>query len=137
MTISATVPTYRQLDPSGFFCPDGYLIEEGKAFEFDGEPNTQMEALNEPARKKLVTYYAKLDEGLSKLTDEQRHTYSEAQYQPKIGEATADARKASLIKGDGGIPLLGGTQTSGKSKIKEVKLPESEAVIRSFTAIKE
>jgi len=135
MSISATIPTYRQLNQHGFFCPDGYLIEEGVAFEFDGEPNEHMEALNEPAKMKLVKYYQKLDAGRLEVAERDRKLYTEADKQPSIGEATADARRISLEKNDGGIPLLGGTKN--KKTVKEVTLPQGDKVIKNFTSTKE
>lgn len=60
--ISNDRPAYRIRAEHGFFGPDGHLYEEGSALYFDGEPNEEMEALNDLARENLKTLWAKLDE---------------------------------------------------------------------------
>lgn len=110
MAISQTIPTYRQLNPKGFFCPEGYLIDEGEAFEFDGIPNEDMEPLNEAARKKLLAYLTILD-GAAKQAAEKngRQFISRTKnLDEMVFEASSDARRLELRKGDGGIPLMGG-----------------------------
>lgn len=58
-------PAYRILDPNGFYGPnDTLFIEDENGYAeiyFDGEPNDQMEPLNEPARQKMEIYLNKLD----------------------------------------------------------------------------
>lgn len=129
MSISSTVPTYRQLDPKGFFCPEGYLINEGEAFEFDGVPNEQMEALNEPARKKLMSFYKKLDDAAREVAEKNGRLFTgrSRDLDLQIAEATADARRVELRKGDGGIPLMGGT---GNSHVKRVTLDAAPRIQR-------
>jgi hypothetical protein len=123
MAISTTIPTYRQLNDKGFFSPQADLIPEGVAFEFDGEPNAQMEALNEPAKKKLEAFYKKLAICTKELAEKNGRTSVGVTHDVDvlIAEATADARRVELRKGDGGIPLMGGV---GKEKVKTVTLPE-------------
>ena len=56
-----TRPAYRVLEPAGFFSDNDTLYQEGDEIYFDGEPNEQLEPLNEVARTKLVAYIEKLD----------------------------------------------------------------------------
>lgn len=121
MALSESIPTYRQLNEKGFFCPEGYLIEVGEAFEFDGEPNDQMEPLNEPARKKLMSYFKKLDEEGRKYAEKHGRQYlgRAKTLDELVFEATADARRMELRKGDGGVPLMGG---KGDGVVKKVTL---------------
>lgn len=66
MFITNDRPAYRVLDPNGFFGPDDtlYTVDENgdpEVIYFDGEPNEQLEPLNELAKTKLNTYLEKLD----------------------------------------------------------------------------
>lgn len=61
MSISNDRPAYRILAVYGFYGPDDHLYGEGEEIYFDGEPNEEMEPLNESARVKLVAYLEKLD----------------------------------------------------------------------------
>jgi hypothetical protein len=46
---------------SSFFGPDDHLYGEGDCIVFDGEPNEEMEPLNEMAQERLNRFYEKLD----------------------------------------------------------------------------
>src|SRR4051812_46919107 len=54
-------PAYRILATHGFFGPDDNLYDEGECIYFDGEPNEEMEPLNEPAKANMTRYLDKLD----------------------------------------------------------------------------
>lgn len=131
MAISENVPTYRQLDPNGFFCPEGYLIMENEAFEFDGEPNENMEALNEPARKSLLGLYKKLDEAAKAAAEKHGRIFTSRarELDVLVAEATADARRIELRPGDGGIPLTS-ARVKGDVHVKKVDLEAAQPVIR-------
>ena len=59
--VSTDRPAYRILATAGFFGPDDTLYEEGQEIFFDGQPNEEMEPLNEAARVKLKAYLEMLD----------------------------------------------------------------------------
>lgn len=61
MSIDQTRAAYRVLEPSGFFSDNDTLYQEGDEIYFDGEPNEQLEPLNQLAKTRLVTYLEKLD----------------------------------------------------------------------------
>lgn len=74
MSIDNTRAAYRVLDPNGFYGPDDtlYLLDQnGDPAEiyFDGEPNEQLEPLNDLARERLNTHIEKLD-ALAKVAAE-------------------------------------------------------------------
>lgn len=131
MAISETIPTYRQLNRHGFFCPEAYIIEEGEAFEFDGEPNEHMEALNEPARSKLLEFYKKLDEAAEATAKKNGRAFTgrSRDLDVLISEATADARRVSTRDGDGGIPLMS-AKIKGDAHVKKVHLDSAEPILR-------
>lgn len=60
--IDNTRPAYRILSPNGFFGPDDHLYLEGEEIYFEGEPNEEMEPLNEAAQEKITALLARLDE---------------------------------------------------------------------------
>jgi hypothetical protein len=59
--IDPTRPAWRVLNPNGFFGPDDHLYPEGEEIYFEGEPNEELEPLNDSARQKLVSYLERLD----------------------------------------------------------------------------
>lgn len=128
MSISEIVPTYRQLNAKGFFTPDADLIAEGEAFEWDGVPNEDMEPLNEPARKKLVAYLTVLDAEAKKAAEKFGRTFISRtkNLDEMVFEASADARRLELRKGDGGVPLMGGR---GDGTARKVALDTAPRVI--------
>lgn len=130
MALSETVPTYRQLDPNGFFCEAGFLINEGEVFEYDGEPNPQMEAMNDPALDKLQEYYGKLEEGAREVAIKNGRAYVRQanDLSEMVAEATADARRVSTRPGDGGVPLMGGSNSN--VTIKKVIIDTAPPVFR-------
>ncbi len=61
MSIDNSRPAYRVLAVNGFFGPDDHLYELDQELYFDGEPNEELEPLNEIARQRLNQYLEKLD----------------------------------------------------------------------------
>lgn len=59
--IDNTRAAYRVLDPAGFYSDNDSLYPEGDEIYFDGEPNEQLEPLNELAKTRIHTYLEKLD----------------------------------------------------------------------------
>lgn len=60
-TPKSDTPMWRVLATAGFFGPDHTLYDEGMEIEYDGEPNEELEPLNQAAHDKLVVYLEKLD----------------------------------------------------------------------------
>jgi hypothetical protein len=54
-------PKWRVLATAGFFGPDDTLYEEGAEIWYDGEPNEELEPLNQAAHDKLISYLERLD----------------------------------------------------------------------------
>lgn len=66
MYIDPTRACYRVLAPNGFFGPDDtlYTVDvngDPAVIYYDGEPNEELEPLNELARERLTTFLEKLD----------------------------------------------------------------------------
>ncbi len=106
-SIDASRPAYRILSSTGFYGPDDHLYGEGAEIYFDGEPNEEMEPLNELARLKLVQF-------IEKLETESR-TIAEKLGKPFHG------RPRSL---DGGLQLATELQRSGMSIMQAPKIDQ-------------
>lgn len=61
ITKNTDIPIWRVLATAGFFGPDHTLYEEGSEVEYEGEPNEELEPLNQAAHDKLITYLETLD----------------------------------------------------------------------------
>lgn len=102
-------PIYRILSVAGFFGPDSHLYKEGEEIYFEGEPNEDMEPLNQPARERMEAFFNKLEEAAKQLAKKAGVPYTG---RPRTLEAAVElstlaARRASTINGDGGISLMG------------------------------
>ena len=91
-------PAYRILSVSGFFGPDDHLYEENSEVYFDGEPNEEMEPLNELARLAIIRHIEKLEKQARIIAE-------------KLGKPFA-GRPRNL---DGGLTLATELQRSGIS----------------------
>lgn len=61
MELDNTRPAFRILAVAGFYGPDDHLYQEGEEIYYEGEPNEEMEPLNQLARERMVVYLEKLD----------------------------------------------------------------------------
>jgi len=101
MSIDNTRPAFRILAASGFYGPDDHLYVEGDEIYYDGEPNEEMEPLNEAARTKMSAYIEKLDASAKAAADKAGKAFVE---RPKnldgaLALATAVARSEMSIMG--------------------------------------
>ncbi len=94
--VDPTRPAYRILAASGFFGPDDHLYQEGDEIYFDGEPNEEMEPLNELARIRISEFIEKLEREARNIAE-------------KIGRPFS-GRPRNL---DGGLMLATELQRSG------------------------
>jgi len=106
--ISTEAPRYRLIQP---FYVDDQFIAEGVEIEFEGIPNEQMEALNEPARKRMMEYLALLPGGRTPRVEDV--FYLAMQNRPREGGDTVVLPHA--VKD---VPQMGGRVTlEPKAKI--------------------
>lgn len=110
-------PHYRILSVHGFFGPDSHLYKEGQDIYFDGEPNEDMEPLNEPARRAMEKFFDKLEEAAKMLAKKAGVPYTgrPRTLEDAVQLSTLASRRASTVNGDGGISLMG--DKSDKSDI--------------------
>lgn len=119
-------PAYRVLSDKGFFGPDCHLYEEGDCLVLDGEPNEEMEPLNELARKEMAKLFDKLDALGRAVAEKNGRAFAERprDLEGAVAIATMDAKRVQLREGDGGVPLMG----SKIGRDKAYKLTAGDAV---------
>ena len=123
MLISKERPAYRILAPHGWFGPDDHLYQEGECVYWDGEPNEEMEPLNEIAVEFMQLYVAKLD----KLAEDAAKRAN----RPFIGRprdaegAYALARKAEIDK----VAIMNAPKdVTSVERVEAEPVPETGAV---------
>lgn len=130
MQIPQDIPVYKILDEHGFYGSDDRLYLAGEIITLEDEPNEDMEPMNALARERLQAYLDKLD-GFAKLAAEKhgRAFVGRARtLDAAITMATQDARRVQLVKGDGGIPIMGGKKRGPKPRmIMNETPPETSA----------
>lgn len=131
MFIPQDRPVYRILNVAGFFGPDDHLYPEGAVIAFQDEPNEDMEPLNQLAKEALENYLNKLDDFARAVAKKNGRQFSG---RPRtldgiIAVASEDARRVSLVKGDGGVPLMSGEKkNTGIERIEEIGVPETSGL---------
>lgn len=127
--INPNRPAYRVQAIHGFYADD-HLYEEGDTLYFDGEPNEELEPLNEVAYQKLQTYLEKLDT-FGRLAAEKfgRPWVGRARsLDGAIAIASEDERKRVAITGTHNVD---GTRPEGErttERIENVEAPETGSV---------
>jgi hypothetical protein len=129
MLIPSERPAYRILAANGFFGPDDHLYGQGDCIVFDDEPNEEMEPLNELARTKLREYLTKLDGFAEEVAKKNGRAFQGRvrSLDEQIKMATQDARRISLISGDGGVPLMSAKneRAANVGKIEDDEVPQT------------
>lgn len=119
---------YRVLAEKGFFGPDCHLYKEGDALVFDGEPNEEMEPLNDLARERIEALYQRLDDKAREVAKANGRAFTERprDIEGALEIATIDAKRVQLKKGDGGVPLMGATIGRDQAQLLEPSaIPET------------
>lgn len=104
--IPQNVPCYRILKPCFL---DDTMYFEGDIITWAEEPNSEMEPLNGLADDAVNAFYDKCEK-LGKEASEKRGTLYVALHRPsseKRSNATSESRRVEVIKGDGGVPVMG------------------------------
>lgn len=107
-TIPQDRPVYRILAGKGVFLDD-IMFFEGDIVIWDEEPNKEMEPLNDLAKAATNKFFDDREElarahSLSKGT---KYIPGRRPIEEERALITAESRRVELIKGDGGIPVMG------------------------------
>lgn len=123
--ISSDRPAYRILGENGFYGPNDHLYREGDTIYFDGEPNEDMEPLNDLARTNLEVFFAKVDEGAKIAAAAHGRSFRQrVRIQDRMRMASADARRVQTVENGVGIPLMKGNDEDRKATIETIGIPE-------------
>lgn len=121
-------PVYRVLNPAGFFGPDDHLYPEGAVIVFLDEPNEEFEPMNQMAKDEVDKYLNKLDDFAKEVATKNGRQFAS---RPRtldgvIAVASQDARRVSLVPGDGGVPLMQGEKKESKiEKVEFIPVPQT------------
>lgn len=118
--IPQNVACYRVLKPVFL---DDTMYFEGDIVTWTEEPNSEMEPLNDLAMAASKKFFDKCEE-LGKLASALRNTLYVALQRPyeKTREsANSEARRVELIKGDGGVPVMG-ARKRGRPKAQKLEV---------------
>lgn len=115
---------YRILKPCFL---DDIMFFEGDIVTWDEEPNKEMEPLNALAKEATKEFFDSREE-LAKAASAAKGTRYIPLRRPIEEERelnTADARRVELIKGDGGVPVMG-ARKRGRPKAQKVDISGAE-----------
>ncbi len=104
--VPTDVPCYRILKPCFL---DDIMFFEGDIVTWREEPNKEMEPLNDLAKEATNAFFDSREE-LAKIASAKKGTKYIPLRRPIEEERelnTAEARRVELIKGDGGVPVMG------------------------------
>jgi len=106
--IPQDVPCYRILEGKGCFLDD-IMFFPGDIVTWTEEPNKEMEPLNELAKKAMNAFFddrEKLAKAASAAKG-MRYIPLRRPIEEERELNTSEARRVELIKGDGGVPVMG------------------------------
>lgn len=115
-------PAYRILDVNGFFGPDDNLYAQDEVIYWEGEPNEEMEPLNELARGRLMAYLEKLD-NLGRAAAEKAGKPFVAR--PRTLDGAIEIA-TSLARSD--MPIMGAKKEDRIERIEKDAIPETGSV---------
>lgn len=136
IVIPADVPVYR-IKEGKFFGPNDHLFVEGEIIEFHGEPNLEMEPLNELSRAKTREFLAKLDDEGRKAAakaGKAYHGYLDA-FENSIHLAKQEGKSVRSLSAKEMTPVLGVRKENTSTKKLEVD-QSAPAYIEPQAAIK-
>jgi len=115
-------PFYRIL-AGNFFGPDDTLYPEGSVIGWDGEPNLEMEPLNDKAQEMMKTFLTKLDKfGREAAEKAGKHYNSLADaHENAYALAQRESKQVERIDGPKQVPLMGAKKKQGAVETVETK----------------
>lgn len=117
IVIPSDVPVYR-IKEGKFFGPNDHLFQEGEIIEFSGEPNLEMEPLNELARGKMREFLALLDDEGRKAAEKAGkayHGYLNA-FENSIHLAKQEGKSVRSLTAKEMTPVLGVRKDNSTAK---------------------
>ena len=113
-SVPQNVPCYRILEGKGVFLDD-IMFFPGDVVTWSEEPNKDMEPLNDLARQAITKFFDER-ESLAKAASASKGMRYIPLRRPIEEERelnSSEVRRAELVKGDGGIPVMGAKKKGG------------------------
>lgn len=119
-TIPQDVPVYRVLKPC--YLDDCYCVQ-GDIVSWDREPNKEMEPLNDMAKVMTSEFFDKLDELGKEASAKNGMKYVPLRRPVEEDKAMNSAanRRVEIIKGDGGVPIMG-ARKRGRPAVQKLNI---------------
>ena len=132
-TIPQDVAVYRILKPC--YLDDAYVIG-GDIVSWDREPNKEMEPLNDLAREATNAFFDKLDACGKEASAKNGMKYIPMRrpVEEEIAMTNSANRRVEIIKGDGGVPIMG-AKKRGRPALQKlnVGIQKQEQPIRNIS----
>lgn len=121
--IDPTVPCYKYVGKKGFWTPEDELLGFGELFYMEGEPNTDLEPMNELARKNLNDFYDKLERFSAAKAKKDGKSFAPLprNFNKEFELPSEDSRKVQLVKDGPGVPLLGAKRRGRPPKVRKLQ----------------
>ncbi len=115
--IPQDVPCYRILKQCFL---DDVMYFEGDIVTWTEEPNAEMEPLNDFAREASDAFFDKVEAYAREFADANKKRFIPVRrpFGDERRLSTADARRVELIKGDGGVPVMGARRPPKSQKLE-------------------
>ena len=130
--IPQDVPVYRILKP--VYLDDCYCVA-GDIVSWDREPNKEMEPLNDMAKVMTSEFFDQLDALGTAASAKNGMKYVPLRRPVEEDKAmnSAASRRVEIIKGDGGVPIMG-AKKRGRPAVQKlnVGIPKPEQTIRNM-----
>lgn len=131
--IPQDVAVYRILKPC--YLDDCYCIQ-GDIVSWDREPNKEMEPLNDMAKVMTSEFFDKLDAlgTAASAKNGMKYVPMRRPVEEDIAMNTAASRRVEIIKGDGGVPIMG-AKKRGRPAVQKlnVGIPKPEQAVRNLS----
>lgn len=127
---------YRVNAERGFFCDD-HLWPAGSIIYFEGEPNEEMEPLNDKAKEIMMAYLTKLDGFAAEVAKQtgKKFLARTKSLEEAMNDLREQTRRIELVQGDGGVPIMGAKRRGRPKAVKvgDEAVPETSAPVRKST----
>lgn len=135
LDVPQDVPVYRILTGS-FYGPNDHLYVEDDVIAWEGEPNEEMEPLNALAKEAQKVFFKKLDDCAREHAERLGKPFTGRlkSLDAIVAQATSDARRIELVRGDGGLPLMGGVKADAPA-IKKIVPGEARTIKNPAKAV--
>lgn len=136
-SIPQDVAVYRILKPC--YLDDSYVIQ-GDIVSWDREPNKEMEPLNEMAKEATNAFFDKLDAcgQASSAKNGMKYVPMRRPVEEEIAMTNSANRRVEIIKGDGGVPIMGAKKRGRPSLQKlNIGIQKQEQPIRNISKAKD